>query len=141
MNIYYVDQIDISHANLVDLRRDGKMLLGVDKDIAVKVSQGGLIPKGSTVGSAFGFWNIVIVVVFFGSVYLSFTWAWWSFIAGWLISTVLYNANKSGNSENILELAMSNPSFYESMRSLNLWQYQMTEETAAPFLRNKSAVS
>lgn len=133
MRIYTAKEINLNHAQFMALRRAKKVRLGIDNDLALKVSQSGLMPKKSTVGAASTFWTLFSVGLFIGSVYLSFTWAWWAFIPGIILTVVFFNANKAGNSENLLDLADQDENFYEQVRTLGAWQYQMTEEDAHPY--------
>lgn len=133
MRIYTAKEINLNHAQFMELRRANKVRLGIDKDLALKVSQSGLMPKKSTIGAASTFWTWFSVALFFGSIYLSFTFAWWVFIPGIVLTVVFFNANKAGNSENLLDLADQDGDFYEQVRTLGVWQYQMAEEDAYPY--------
>jgi DNA-directed RNA polymerase alpha subunit len=104
MRIYTAKEINLNHAQFMELSRAKKVRLGIDND-----------------------------ALFFGSVYLSFTWAWWAFIPGIALTVIFFNANKAGNSENLLDLADQDENFYEQVRTLGVWQYQMTEEDAHPY--------
>lgn len=133
MRIYSTNEINLTHAQFMALRHANKVQLGINNDTALKVSQSDLMPKGSTVGAASTFWKCLSVALLIGSVYLSFTWAWWAFIPGIVLAVMFFNANKTGNSENLLDLADQDATFYEKVRMLGGWQYQMAEEDAHPF--------
>ena len=133
MRIYSTKEINLNHAQFMELRRANKVRLGINNDTALKVSQSDLMPKGSTVGAASTFWKWFSVALLIGSVYLSFTWAWWVFIPGIVLAVMFLNANKAGNSENLLDLADRDANFYENVRMLGGWQYQIAEEDAHPF--------
>jgi hypothetical protein len=133
MRIYSTKEINLNHTQFMVLRRANKVRLGINNDTALKVSQSDLMPKKSTVGAAATFWTWFSIALFFGSVYLSFTWAWWAFIPGIALTVMFFSANKAGNSENLLDLADQDATFYENVRMLGGWQYQMTEEDAHPY--------
>lgn len=134
MQLYLAQEIDIPHETLLALRKAGKLRLGINNEIALKVTNSGLMPKGSNVQKAMGLWSWVAMGLFVGSVYLSFASAWWWFIPGFAVMMLIHSANKSANSENLLDLAMSDPVFYEKLRHLGVWQYQIAEADAAPYL-------
>jgi hypothetical protein len=50
-----------------------------------------------------------------------------------LLMSVIWNANKKGNSENLLDAALFDQDFYERVKAAGGWLYQMDESTAEPF--------
>lgn len=134
MKLYLAHQIDIPHETFLALRQAEKLRLGINNEIALKVTNSGLMPKGSNVQKAMGLWSWVAIGLFLGSVYLSFASAWWWFIPGFAVMMLIHRANKSANAENLLDLAMTDPAFYEKLRRLSVWQYQIAEDDAKPYL-------
>jgi len=99
---------------MLEMRKAGKLRLGVDNQIALKIAQSGLIPKNSSVSAALHMWSFVAIAV---SGYFSFTASWWWFIPGFIGMMVIHGANKSGNSENVLDTAERDPFLYEKLRA------------------------
>jgi hypothetical protein len=58
---------------------------------------------------------------------LSFESNWWWFLFGIVGTIFIYKANKKGNSENYLDAAMVDEDFYERIRDINGWSYQIEE--------------
>lgn len=130
---YTCEEVSISHADLLELRQAGKLNLGIDNAVAAKISNtSGLGPK-TTSSAAFHLWNWVAFIGFAYSIYLSFASNWWWFILGLFGAILIFRANKSGNAENVLDGAFLDADFYERIKSMNGWIYQIDEETAAVF--------
>lgn len=134
MQQYTSKQLNISHENFIALRKAGKVRLGVDDAVALKLSQTNLMPRTSSVKAAANFWSWAAVALFGVSIYYSFTTNWWWFIPGFIGMMTLHSANKTGNSQNVLDIADADPFFYEQLRPHGIWLYQMNEADAAPFL-------
>lgn len=134
MKTYYSTELNMRYDDFLHLRNAGKVRLGIDNEVAFKVTHSKLMPKRSSAVGAMGLWGWVGVVVLFGSIYLSFTSAWWWFIPGLALASLLHVSNKQANSSNLLDLGQSDADFYERLRVLGLWQYQMEEADAAQFL-------
>jgi hypothetical protein len=126
-------QVALDHSAMVALRKAGKLNLGIDNTIAGNISSSGLKPTKTTAAAANAFWNLTGVLVFGISVYWSLTSAWWWFIPGIVAGFAIWRANWSANSENLLDAAMVDPTFYERVRSLNGWLYQIDEVEASRY--------
>jgi hypothetical protein len=128
--IYDCNQITLSHAQMVELRNEGKLNLGINDDLSARLAnEKGLGPTKTTANIAFHFWNWIAFGGFLYTVYLSFTGSWWWFLLGIFGAIAIYRANKKGNSENYLDAVMIDEEFYERIRNINGWMYQLEEET------------
>lgn len=124
----------IPHADMVNLKRQGMLNLGVENDLATKIAgMTNLGPKKTTAVIAFHFWNWVGFIVLLGSIYWSFTKNWWWFIGGFIIWRALWSANKTANAENFLDAAMVDKDFYDRVLEMNGWMYQVKKTDAAVF--------
>ena len=129
-------EVDISHSKMLELRRAGKLNLGMDHEDAAKIANNPEYAPKTTANAAFKLWGFVGAAGFFYTVYLSFTDAWWWFLIGIVGAGVLQKSNRKGHTENYLDAAMVDEVFYERLVVLNVWLYQMNEEDAAPFDRS-----
>lgn len=134
MRTFTANEVSITHSAFLELRSLGKVRLGIDDAIALKLAQTGLMPKTSTATAALHTWSFVAVSIFLVAVYFSFADAWWWFIPGFFLMLLIHSGNKRGNSENLLEIAERDPFFYEKVRQLGMWQYQMDVADAEPYL-------
>jgi hypothetical protein len=131
-------QVSVPHAAMVSLRREGKLNLGIVNDVGEKLVSLGIRPAGGT-SAAFWFYRLVALSVFVLGLYWAFTSAWWWGVLGLIAMTVIWNANRTGLSENLMDAAMDDPLFYERVRELNGWLYQIEEDAAEPFRTAKAA--
>ena len=77
----------------------------------------------------------MIFIGFGYTVYLSVTSDWWWFFVGLVGAVIVWRANKRGNSENYLDAAMIDKEFYERVRTLGGWLYQLDESIAETFVK------
>ena len=139
MQRYTQQQVDISYEEFRQLRLDGKCNLGIQDEIAHQIStRKDLVPKGSSTRGAYAFWITVAFGIFVYSIYLSFTWAWWSFIIGLVIMGFIGSVNKRSNSENVLDDAFNNKDFYEKLRGMNCLVYQLDPKVAESYFVSKN---
>lgn len=122
--------ISLPYDKMIELRKAGKLMLGIDHSVALKLQSAGIRPKGSAT-AAFGFFKLLAIGALAAGLYYAFTSAWWWGIVGFVAMTMIWNGNKSGHSENLLDAAMDDPEFYERVRSLRGWLYQVDEDVAA----------
>ena len=109
-----------------ELSKAGLLNLGIDNILAARIaSVRGLEPKTTTASAAFHFWSWVAMGLFIYSIYLSFTQSWWWFIPGFVVMNAIWKTNKKGNSENLLDAAMIDREFYERVRSMSGWLYEL----------------
>jgi hypothetical protein len=128
--------VKISHENLLKLRSNNLIELGVVNELATKLAVlSDIVPTKTTASKAFHFWNWVAVLIFFASIYWTFTAYWWSFIAGLIVMRLVWNANKKANAENYLDAAMIDKEFYEKVMELDGWMYQINESNTSQVLQ------
>lgn len=136
--VFTCQEIDLSHEQMVTLRETGHLNLGIDNSLALQISNArGLGPAKTTASVAFHFWNWVAFGVFGFSIYWSFVNAWWWFIPGILAFGVVIRANKKGNISNLLDAAMIDQDFYERVREVGGWTYQIEEDVAGKYRKQK----
>jgi hypothetical protein len=128
--------VKISHENLVKLRSNNLIRLGVVNELATKLTVlRDIVPTKTTASKAFQFWNWVAILSFFASIYWTFTEYWWSFIVGLIVMRLVWNANKKANAENYLDAAMIDKEFYEKVMGLDGWIYQIKESNTSQVLQ------
>jgi hypothetical protein len=126
--MYDCKQINLTHARMVELRNDGKLNLGINEDFASRIANNSRLgPTKTSANIAFHFWNWVAFSLFIYTIYLSFESNWWWFLFGIVGTIFIYKANKKGNGENYLDAAMVDEDFYERIRDINGWSYQIEE--------------
>ena len=137
MKRYVNGQISIPHAEMVKLKNSGKLNLGMFDDIAVKIADNpDLAPKSKSTGLAMHLWSWVAVGQFLFAIYYSFTNLWWVFIPSFFLMVGIHRANKKGTSQNLLFEAERDKEFYEKIRKLDGWNYEIDEESAKKFIKN-----
>ncbi|WP_133489764.1 hypothetical protein [Aliiroseovarius marinus] len=130
---YSTDEVSIDHANLLVLREQGKLQLGMNNEMAMKLVAAGHGPKKGGVNAATNFFTWLALGVFVVSIYYSFTDRWWWFILGFFVMRLIWNAVKSSTPDNLLDAAMYDSEFYEKLRTAGIWLYQMDEEVAREY--------
>lgn len=128
--VFTADEVSISHPEYVTLRKSGRVNLGMDNETAAKAISVGAGPSKGGSSAAFHFYSWLAIGVLVVSIYFSFTSAWWWFIPGLIVMSMIWSANKNGSSDNILDAAMYDEEFYERFRTGGIWQYEMAEEDA-----------
>jgi hypothetical protein len=123
-------EINLPHADMMALRSAGVLNLGIEHEAAFQISAKKIGPTKTTATSAFHFWNFIAMAAFGASVYMSFTGHWWWFVVGFVAMFMIWNANKKGNATNLLDAAMVDPAFYERVRQIGGWRYQIEERQA-----------
>ena len=114
---------------LKELVNTGQIQLGIDNSVAVRISSDpALQPNNKSVTAALHLWNWVAVIVFIGSLYLSFSSAWWWFIPGIFISGLIANSNKKGNADNLLDAGLTDQIFYNKILSANGWIFRINKD-------------
>lgn len=128
-------EVNLPYTDMVALRNAGALNLGIDPEAAFQISLQKLGPTKTTATGAFHFWNFIAMAAFGVSVYMSFTSNWWWFFVGFVAMFVIWNANKKGNATNLLDAAMVDPAFYERVRRIGGWRYQIDGGRAAQYRR------
>ncbi|MCJ9729476.1 hypothetical protein MOV75_04545 [Bradyrhizobium sp. PRIMUS42] len=122
--------INLTHDQMVSLRNSGHLNLGIDNNLAAQISAARKGSKMTSASTAHTLWRVVALGFAIGGIYLSATSHWWWFIVGIVVAIVISKANQSGNAENVLDAAMIDRDFYERVRKINGWQYQIDEVEA-----------
>jgi hypothetical protein len=133
-SMFTCKEVSLTYAQMLQLRNAGVLNLGINNDLAAQIANArGGAPTKSTASVAFHFWNWVAVGVFGYSIYTSFTKAWWWFIPGFIGMSIIWSANKKGNSENLLDAGLRDGEFYERVRNIGGWIYQIESSEAEQF--------
>lgn len=133
--IYTSKDVHIPHSELVRLRQENRVSLGISELAADQIGVlSRLQPTKTTAAAAFRFWNIVLLAALVYSIYLSFTSAWWWFFVGIAVGLIIAKANSEANQRNLLDAAMVDPEFYEKVAALGGWYFKMSPEDAEPYL-------
>jgi len=133
MKKYTGTNVSIPYEEMIELRKSGKLNLGVDTGIALRVTANSDFKKNKAIGAAMHFWSWVAIGCLGYSLYLSFTSFWWAFIPGIIVMSLVWRANHHGNSDNILREGEMNKEFYEQLRSHDGWMYEIDEDTFNQF--------
>lgn len=127
-------EITLPHADMLALRNAGKLNLGMNDDIAIKIADDTrYAPKSIKTNLAMHFWSLVAVGQFIYAIYESVTRIWWIFIPSFFLMFAIHRANKKGTSQNLLDEAMTDKDFYERVRKANGWLYELDEEDAEKY--------
>jgi hypothetical protein len=133
--VYSSDAVAIPHRDFLELRRQGRISLGIDQFVAKSISESpALKPTKTSAAAAYDFWTIVGVGGFLFTIYLSFTSHWWWFLVGLVGGGAIIIANDGSNQRNLLDAAMVDRDFYEKVRSVRGWEYKMHADDAEPYL-------
>jgi hypothetical protein len=129
-------EISIPYSAMIKLRQSGKLNLGMINDVAMKIADNPeLAPKSKSSGMAMHFWSWVAVGQFLFSIYWSITNIWWIFIPSLFLMGAIHKANKKGTSQNLLFEAERDKVFYEKIRKLDGWDYEIDEDAAKKYLK------
>lgn len=132
--IFSCEELSLSHEQMLELKQAGLLQLGIDDTHSAQISvTKGVTPTKTTASAAFHFWNLVAFGALGYTIYLSFTSDWWWFLIGLVVVNVIWQASKKGNSQNLLDTAMMDEAFYERVRELGGWFYQMDEAEAEKY--------
>ena len=110
---------------MLKLKNDGKLELGINNELARSLAENGVTSNKSSASAAYFFWLTIAFSIVIYSIYLSFTARWWSFIVGYLIAGVIYNANKKGAAQNYLGVAIQDEGLYNKIMMLKGWMYNI----------------
>lgn len=131
MKVALESQVTIPFDEFVALKKSRKCNLGVSSPLAEAISLGKVKTPTSralkSTKTAFWLWTIVGYGPLIAGVYQSFTNVWWAFFPGLICSYVWWSINKSSNQKNILSLAEDDREFYEAIRAINGWAYELDD--------------
>ena len=104
--------------------------------IADVISTRGIGPQTTTACAAFRFFKHVSLGILGYSIYLSFTRNWWWILLGLFVTSIVWQSNKKGGSENLLDAAMIDSEFYERVQKLDGWIYEIEESEIDKFSKH-----
>lgn len=136
MKIYSSSEISIDYENLFDLRRRGKLNLGMDKMIASKLLStrfGSYSTEMRGVRASYYFFTWAPVVGFLWTIYLSLTSSWWWVIIGFFAMLFVQKVNLESTAQNICDAACRDPDIYNALRNMGVLSYQIDEDEAKRF--------
>lgn len=125
--------INLPYDQMITLRKSGHLNLGIDNTLATQISAARAGSKMTTASTTHTFWTLAALGVAIFGIYLSITSQWWWFIVGIVGAIVISKSNQQGNAENVLDAAIIDRDFYERVRKLNGWQYQIDETEAQKY--------
>lgn len=133
------DGFRLPHAEMVLLRRAGKLNLGVNQSLVRCLAEQGRGPKATTAVQAYKFWTFVGIAIFIYLIYLSFTQHWWYFFVAMLSAGLIQGSNNKANVSNYLDAAIVDKEFYDNVLWIDGWMYQIDETEAGVFQSNKDS--
>lgn len=140
--VYRCDEVTLTHPQMVELRNAGHLNLGIDNNVVEQIARiRGLNPNQSSASLPFIFWGLVSLGGLAYSIYLSFTSNWWWCIIGIIGFLIVGGANRRSYSESYLDVAMVDPTFYERVRAIGGWQYQIEESVVDNYRIDKNLLS
>ncbi len=134
MKIYNCNEVNISHKQLLKLRDNNQARLIIDNILAIDILTKNHLRPGNTYLYTFLILSIFAIGVLGFSIYLSFSNSWWWFIPGILISFIIWNANRKSVSDNLVDEALRDESFYDKIKKIKGWMYQIDPNDAKKYL-------
>ena len=134
MKIYSCNELNISHNQLLKLRDNNQARLIIDNILAIDILTKNHLRPGNTYLYTFLILSIFAIGVLGFSIYLSFSNSWWWFIPGILISFIIWNANRKSVSDNLVDEALRDESFYNKIKKIKGWMYQIDPNDAKKYL-------
>lgn len=134
MKIYNCNEVNISHKQLLNLRDNNQARLIIDNILAIDILTKNHLRPGNTYLYTFLILSIFAIGVLGFSIYLSFSNSWWWFIPGILISFIIWNANRKSVSDNLVDEALRDESFYDKIKKIKGWMYQIDPNDAKKYL-------
>ena len=134
MKIYNCNEVNISHKQLLKLRDNNQARLIIDNILAIDILTKNHLRPGNTYLYTFLILSIFAIGVLGFSIYLSFSNSWWWFIPGILISFIIWNANRKSVSDNLVDEALRDESFYDKIKKIKGWMYQIDHNDAKNYL-------
>ena len=133
MKIYNCNEVNISHKQLLKLRDNNQARLIIDNILAIDILTKNHLRPGNTYLYTFLILSIFAIGVLGFSIYLTFSNSWWWFIPGILISFIIWNANRKSVSDNLVDEALRDESFYDKIKNIKGWMYQIDPNDAKKF--------
>ena len=136
MKIYNCNELNISHNQLLKLRDNNQARLILDNILAIDILTKNHLRPGNTYLYTFLILSIFAIGVLGFSIYLSFSNSWWWFIPGILISFIIWNANRKSVSDNLVDEALRDESFYNKIKKIKGWMYQIDPNDAKKYFKS-----
>ena len=133
MKIYNCNEVNISHKQLLKLKDNNQARLIIDNILAIDILTKNHLRPGNVYLYTFLILSIFAIGVLGFSIYLSFSYSWWCFIPGILISFNIWNANRKSVSDNLVDEALRDESFYDKIKNIKGWMYQIDPNDAKKF--------
>lgn len=127
-------QVSLNHSEMVKLRKARLLTLRIDAHLATQLLEHGIASNGKGGFARFSVWTWIGVAVAACSIYLGLTVAWWWSLGGCVALLVILVVTTKSNSAILLDVAMTDGEFYERVRRMNGWLYQMEAALADRFL-------
>ena len=134
MKIYNCNEVNISHKQFLKLKDNNQAQLIIDNILAINILTKDYLRPGNTYLYTFLILSIFAVGVLGFSIYLSFSNSWWWFIPGIIISLIIWNANRKSVSDNLVDEALRDESFYEKIKKIKGWMYQIDPNDAKKYI-------
>ena len=134
MKIYSCNELNVSHKQLLNLRDNNQARLIIDNILAIDILTKKHLRPGNSYLYTFLLLSIFAIGVLGFSIYLSFSNSWWWFIPGILISFIIWNANRKSVSDNLVDEALRDESFYDKIKKIKGWMYQIDPNDAKKYL-------
>ena len=115
----------MDHAKFVEKWKSGKLALHVDKSLALRAADAGLLPPGYRAAQTFYGWVWILGLLV--AVPLIIWYIWWVGLIVLLVSLALPNAIKSTASQGIRDKIVEDEEFYIFARKLEL--FRITEKS------------
>ncbi len=126
-------EVDIAFSEYKKLDQDGLVKLGIDHKVADTLIADNFGPSAKGVAASNIFYLLVSVAVIVGSVYLSFTYAWWAFIPGVALGLYSHRKTLGSHAKKCVAKGHHDPDFYGAVKDRGGWLYKMKEEVAEQF--------
>jgi len=133
MKIVYSNQIKIPHSDYVTMNLNGQCNLGVPNDLAEKIAVETNLMPGSLAGKKNWVGIFLSLGIMAYSIYLSFTFAWWIFIPGWLLAGIISLRNRKNTSKDVLKYALENQEFYNLLVASGSVSFQIDDKLSQKY--------
>ncbi|EDQ33144.1 hypothetical protein HPDFL43_16751 [Hoeflea phototrophica DFL-43] len=129
MKHFSSSRLKLPYHQMLALRGQGKLELAVSRSAASQVTLNGVVPNKS-VSAAFHFYTILGYLLLAVGLYFAFTRAWWWGPLGFFVALIVWQANRKGTSESVLDTAIEDEAFYDRLRDAGALMYQVDDDTA-----------
>ena len=121
------NNLNITHAEMLQMVKEGSLILGINDNISAGILNGDGFKTTRWNLPYFNFIKWISFGILGCSIYLSIASNWWWIVVGFFVAVIIWGANKRGGSENLIDAAMIDCEFYERVKELGGWIYQVDE--------------